>query len=57
MKGMYIVNLTCSECGMTFPIPRKKSVRREAGHIKDLWCFKCKTTTKHLEPSDRYLEK
>jgi len=37
----------CPECGMKFPIPRKK--RREKGHIKDLWCPGCKKIQKFVK--------
>lgn len=46
---MYISELRCTECGAVFPIPRKKHARREQGHIKDLWCYKCGKITKFKE--------
>ena len=48
-KDIYISYLRCGDCGAVFPIPRKKGARREQGHIKDLWCFRCKKITKFLE--------
>jgi len=32
---------TCPECGMEFPIQRKKAKRKKTNHIKDLWCPRC----------------
>lgn len=46
--------LLCPECKNVFYLPRKKSHRRENGHIKDLWCFKCKKITKHIEFRHEY---
>ena len=47
----------CPECGGKFPLPRVKSMRREKGHIKDLWCPYCKAVVKTLEirPKDMYV--
>ena len=41
--------LRCSECDAVMPIYRRKSSNRPNGHIKDLWCYKCKNETKHVE--------
>lgn len=41
--------LACKDCGSRFPIPRKSCSLREHGHIKDLWCYKCKRVTKFIE--------
>lgn len=49
MCGMVISNLTCECCGSKFPIPRKRTQRRPDGHIKHLWCIKCKIETAHVE--------
>ena len=56
-KDIYISYLRCGECGAVFPIPRKKGARREQGHIKDLWCFRCKKITKFLENEPNGKEK
>lgn len=42
-------DLICLECGCIFPIPRKQRSLRNIGHIKDLWCPKCKKNTKFYE--------
>ena len=40
------------ECGLIFPIPRKKSAAREKGHIKDIWCPSCEKIRKFFEIRD-----
>ena len=42
-------DLICSECGSKMIIPRNLNNRREKYHIKDIYCYKCKKTTKHIE--------
>jgi Fe2+ or Zn2+ uptake regulation protein len=56
-NDIYISKLVCTECGEMFPIPRRHSKRREKGHIKDIWCFKCNKITKFKEntENDSYL--
>lgn len=39
----------CPECGNVLPLPRKKSRRREKGHIKDLFCVYCNKVVKTTE--------
>jgi NAD-dependent SIR2 family protein deacetylase len=41
----------CNECGNAFPVPRVKK-QREKGHIKNLYCIKCKSRTHHTEVRD-----
>lgn len=36
-------------CGMKFPIRRKIRKLKEPNHIKDLYCVRCRTVTKHIE--------
>ena len=48
-RDMYISLLRCGECGSVFPRPRMKHARREKGHIKDIWCYKCGMITKFKE--------
>ena len=52
-----ISNFICSECGGKFPLPRAKSMKREKGHIKDLWCPHCKKVVKTIEirPKDVFV--
>lgn len=52
-----ISNFICPGCGKAFPLPRAKSMKREKGHVKDLWCPFCKDVVKTLEirPKDMYV--
>ena len=52
MKRLNMVrsDFFCMECGNKgIPLPRSQSRQREYGHIKDLYCCKCKKITKHRE--------
>lgn len=51
MKKQVMVysKLDCTECGTSLNVPRKRSKRREQGHIKDMWCPMCKKETKFIE--------
>lgn len=55
-KKFDISNFICPKCGGTFPLPRAKSMRRNKGHIKDLWCPFCKeiVKTKEVRNIDMY---
>lgn len=39
--------LYCAECGTPFPIRRCRARRR--GHMKPLWCIRCRRRTLHIE--------
>lgn len=40
----------CTQCGERgIPIVRRIGAAREAGHLKKLWCLKCKKETNHVE--------
>lgn len=40
----------CTMCGNKgIPIARKRGQEREAGHLKKLFCLKCKIETNHVE--------
>lgn len=42
-KQQYTVSTcVCPNCGLRFPIPRKKSKARESKHQKHIWCPHCK---------------
>ncbi|WXX02939.1 ribosome associated inhibitor A [Staphylococcus phage LJLAME001] len=56
-QKMFHSNLVCSKCGNTFTVPRKRAQRREEGHIKHLYCIKCKCTTAHIEDNRTESEK
>lgn len=52
-RGWYTFsNFHCQECAAVTPLPRYKYY--EKGHIKHLWCYRCKETTKHVE--ERYTD-
>jgi len=42
-------DLECIECGHIMTIQRKNSKNRATGHIKHLWCIRCKKRTRHIE--------
>lgn len=41
--------LRCLECGAIFPIWRRLSSNRARGHVKHLWCYRCRKRTPHVE--------
>lgn len=51
-RNYTISRCVCTNCGLIFPIPRKKSAAREKGHIKDIWCPSCKEISKFFEIRD-----
>ena len=44
-----ISNFICPDCGGVFPLPRISGKSRGRGHIKDLWCPRCKKIVKTIE--------
>lgn len=42
-------NLRCTECQNVTIIPRPKGKKRKEGHIKHMWCYRCKKETAHRE--------
>lgn len=50
--------LICSECNTPFEIQRKSTKLKKIGHIKNLYCYKCKKITQFIElgPKAEYLE-
>jgi len=51
-RDFYPSKMFCSICGNIQEIQRPKRKTRKNGHIKDLWCIRCKTETKHIENAD-----
>lgn len=45
-------DLVCLKCGNITTIFRKISNLKPIGHIKHLWCYKCKKVTEHYEVRD-----
>ena len=39
----------CPNCEKMFPIPRRNSLKRNKGHIKDLYCVYCNQIVKTTE--------
>ncbi|MED4077588.1 hypothetical protein P4645_15340 [Lysinibacillus fusiformis] len=46
--------LTCVRCGNKNTIFRNAGYKKSDGHIKDIWCFKCKDKTPHEEQKNDY---
>jgi hypothetical protein len=43
MSKIFVSDFYCTQCGkFTYPLPRKKSNQKEAGHLKSLYCIYCK---------------
>lgn len=38
----------CCDCGLTVDAPKVKG-RTHPGHIKHMYCCRCKDTTKHIQ--------
>lgn len=52
MKGKRNIEeteLRCMECNNKQKIQRWQGYKKKEGHIKHLYCFKCKDTTAHEE--------
>ncbi len=47
-----LTNLKCLECGNIQPIQRRKSLQKKIGHIKTMYCYKCKKRTQFYELKD-----
>lgn len=42
----------CPDCGHKMYVSRSRNSLRENGHIKDLWCWHCRTVKKMIEMKD-----
>lgn len=49
MRNYTISTFKCPECGAEMYVPRKKGQQRAKGHIKDLYCWRCKKVVKMPE--------
>lgn len=50
MRGNLIINdFFCTRCGFKISLPRKRSQKREAGHLKKLYCCQCKEEINFVE--------
>jgi len=45
-------DLICLQCGNVTSIFRRNCKGKKLGHIKPLWCYKCKDVTNHYEVKD-----
>lgn len=48
--------LACPKCNNIQLIHRKACKRKEYGHIKTIWCYKCKDFTNHFEICNEEIE-
>ena len=48
-----IYEYTCDKCGLKMFVPRKKCDARKSGHKKDMFCIKCKKTSKFTQGNIR----
>jgi len=48
-KNIVYSDFYCQECCSKISLPRKKNKQRGLKHVKDIYCIKCKETTKHDE--------
>lgn len=49
-KGsMVYKQLCCSRCGTVMTIPRRTGKNKPSGHIKTMWCYRCKEKTDFIE--------
>lgn len=53
-KKTILSNLRCAECQNVTILPRPKGRKRKDGHVKHMWCFKCKKETAHEESKTDY---
>lgn len=49
MKNFTISKFICSQCSGANFLPRKTSKQRERGHLKRIYCVKCKEEVNHIE--------
>lgn len=47
--NLTISDMYCCECHFHTTVPRKRGQQREKGHIKTMFCPKCKTMKKFKE--------
>ena len=52
-QAFVISTLECPVCGEKFTVPRRKGRQRSVGHIKDIWCPRCKSIRKFTEYGSR----
>ena len=49
-QSFMVSDFYCVKCGSKgMPLPRKKANQKESGHMKKLYCLKCKCEVNHIE--------
>ena len=49
-RNLIMSDFYCTRCGSKgLPVWRKTGAEREAGHLKKLWCLRCRQETNHVE--------
>ena len=49
LRSFTISKFLCIQCDSSTFLPRKLSKKKELGHLKKLYCLKCKEEVNHLE--------
>lgn len=49
MRNYTISTFYCVQCSNSISLPRKSSRQREKGHLKKIYCVKCKCEVNHTE--------
>ena len=49
VRDMGRSELYCENCDTKFVVFRKRGSLRGNGHIKHVWCHRCKSVTPHIE--------
>lgn len=49
-NAVEISDFYCTKCGnKSIPLARRNGRYREAGHLKKLWCYRCRAEVNHAE--------
>lgn len=48
-RNLILNDFFCTQCGFKMPLPRKMSKKREGGHLKKLYCCRCKKEVNFVE--------
>jgi len=54
VSGMVQKHLKCGVCDEVFPIWRKANRNKSDGHVKHLYCVRCREITAHVELNTFY---
>ena len=53
-KKMKSSTMKCTQCGTEYTIQRVVGKEKECGHLKKVWCVKCRKDTNHVELGAHY---